>query len=153
MDKLLLLRPDLKDILKELIPLIPQRKFLTVDYSELCLKRGSKTCRDPRWHVDGVGNDYLIINFGECRTRFLNQKVDPNILNTPLKELNNLLGESLKHLQGEEIPEGVPVLYTSSDIHKGNVCSKETKRILLRLCSSDYLQPKNAILINSGLQK
>lgn len=153
MEKLIKLRPDLKELLEELIPLVPQKKYLTVDYSELCLKRGSKTCRDPRWHVDGVDNEYLIINFGKCRTRFLNQKANPPQDRTSLKELNNQLGESLKSFEGVEIPEGVPVRYNSLDIHKGNVCTQETKRILLRLCSSDYLQPKNVILIRSGLDK
>ena len=150
-ERILELRPELGPLLADLIPHLPQKKFITVDYSELNLKKGSRTCKDPRWHVDGVDNQYIILNFGISRTRFLNQEVPEGLSDLSghdnLKELNSTLADTFKHEQGSEIPDGVPVLYSSKDIHKGNVSLEEGKRILLRICASDYLRPKNVVLI------
>lgn len=145
-NKIIQHRPQLQGVIDQLSAFLPKRKFLTIDYSELLLHKGSKTCKNPLWHVDGEGNDYIILNFGDFRTRFLHKPM-PDFKSDSLKALNNLIAEKFVCEEGKEIQEGVPVLYSSLDIHKGNVATYDSKRILLRLCSSDYLCPKNAILI------
>lgn len=146
-EKLLLRCPHLEDLLNELIPLIPEKKYLTIDYSEIALKKGQNTCRDVRWHTDGINNHYLIIAWGDFRTLFLNERYE-SLKNTVerIKEIH----EKFKDEKGNEIEEGVPFVYDSTVVHRGQKADRDGKRIFLRLCFSDYIRPKNAVLANKS---
>lgn len=137
-------------LLTELINLVPEKKkFLTVDILEQSFTSGNiNTCRDTNWHVDGLNNNYLIVAFGDHRTMYHKESlVLSNIAD--LAERNQFIVDSLSDSEdgGFEIPDGVPILYTSDDIHKGRIATPGTKRVLVRLCMSDYLCPKNKVLV------
>lgn len=137
-------KPELDLVLQDLKQFLPNRDFLTVDYFEQILLPGKTTCRDINWHVDGINNDYILVCWGEWRTEFLispfTVKPLENVRLTNLKIQRDLAGKELSYL---EVPQGIPVKYNSSQIHRGRRAESESKRVFLRLCSSDYLNPKN----------
>ncbi len=137
--------PHVKDLLDEVLPLIEHKAFITVDYSELVLTKGQKTCKDTGWHVDGIGNQYLLVSFGDFRTKFLGKK-SPAKNQEDLRLHNQRLSSLFSLEQGHEVENGVPVVYDSSDVHCGQKASFDGKRVFLRICSSDYLRPKNKVL-------
>jgi len=96
-----------------------QRKYLTIDVFFKLYKEGERTCRDTDWHTDGQGNLYFMYQEGNNRTLFKN-------------------GED-----SFEIPEGEIFRYSSSDVHRGRNAKIEGRRLMIRLCYSDYLTPKN----------
>lgn len=145
--KILQLRPELSCIITELIKSLPNRKYITVDYNEQILTIGRATCARPIWHVDGDGNNYALVCWGDFRTIFLRESISFDRKSTipeTSDEINTLL--SNKAVPFFEIEEGSPIIYSSEDIHSGRVSTMNTKRILLRLCSSDYIRPYNKIL-------
>lgn len=143
---LLKYKPGLEDLIKELDCFLPSKNFLTIDYYEQVLSSGTKTCKNINWHVDGMDNDYLIVSWGDFRTEFLtaDYPLDPNLT---LIERNLSI---VKELKGQapssfELSPGCPVIYDSTQIHRGRKANRDGKRILLRLCRSDYLNPKNKL--------
>lgn len=147
LSRLLKLRPEIAALVPSLDALLPQKEFLTIDYFEQVLKAGRATCVNPAWHVDGVNNHYLMLIFGQWRTEFaLNSYPIPE--GKDLREVNFKISQSLKKedVPRFEIPEATPLLYNSFQVHRGRVPTTEGKRILLRLCRSDYLKPSNSIL-------
>lgn len=125
---------------------LPDRKFLTVDIGFQVFKRGDKSCVDTGWHVDGIGNDYLILCEGDFRTEFLGKPLDLPIPNerSELRNFNKTIACKFSDvISGSEIPDSTLVRYSSLDIHKGRVATSDGQRLFLRLCSSDYLKPKN----------
>lgn len=138
-------RPQYKDHLETLIGLFSfKKKYLTIDlFEQVFDEENKKTTRNLSWHVDGEDNEYLIWCKGQSRTLFLKE---PIALALPFQEknrfLNSLKGEEL----GFEIPDQTPVLYNSSDPHKGRLAKANEKRLFIRLCQSDSLKPKNHIL-------
>lgn len=135
-------KPEMEGLIKELSTHFEHRKYITVDYQELVLTPGRKTCRDPRWHVDGEDNQYIIVAWGSSLTEFALDSI----------ELKGDFREKNLHLQGYNFSKiytatsGIPVLYDSKQIHKGVVAKEKGKRVFLRLCSSNYISPKNQIL-------
>lgn len=84
---------------------------------------------------------------GDFRTLFAN---------TPLEaEVDSVDGrrppkEARKHIDDmgfTECKSGVPVLYTSLEIHRGRIADSNGRRLMIRLCYSEYIKPRNAILV------
>lgn len=154
LSKILQIKPELKDLLDQLIPLINQKQFLTIDYSELLLSPFVKTCKNTDWHIDGIDNNYLIISWGDCRTTFIDS-VEYSTLISKLASLtqnvrltNNCLDQSALYSLKNITPEnGQPILYNSQDIHKGHTATHNGTRFFLRLCMSDYIKPTNRRLL------
>lgn len=115
-------RPEIVSILQSLKESVPQRTYLTINVHEQALEKSEKTCKNINWHVDGTNEDYVLVCFGQYRTEFL---------------INN---------EATEAGDGVPVIYTSQDLHRGRTAQSESKRLLIRLCSSDKIRPTNTII-------
>lgn len=135
-------RPELGPLLEALIPLMEEKRFLSIDYFEQEFSKGNlKTCRNLSFHVDGENNNYLIWSKGGPRTLFLKE---PQIVEgQSLRAKNDYLRDKTFKGLFFEIPEETPVLYTSDDPHAGRIAKPNDKRWFLRLCQSDYLKPKN----------
>jgi hypothetical protein len=120
------------------------KKYLTVDIGFQLFNEGSKSCKNVGWHVDGINNDYLMWIDGDFRTEFQTAVELPKLTlqeKHKLLELNKQLEKSA--VAGEEIPNATLIKYTSQDIHKGRVATSAGKRFFIRICSSNYLVPKN----------
>lgn len=135
-------KPEYSELIHSLIPLLTEKRFLTIDYSYLNLKPNQSTCRDTGWHVDGNGNHYLILSNGLFRTEFSYQEKGRGGLD--LRSFNQEI--SNQNFPFFEIPENTPIIYDSSAIHRGRVAHFEANRTFLRLCMSDYKKPTNKIL-------
>jgi hypothetical protein len=116
-------RPELKNVLQGLIQMLPKRKHITINLHEQVLQKNSLTCSNVGWHLDGTEEDYLLVCFGQYRTEFLNN--DGSYF---------------------EIEEGIPILYDSQTVHRGRIAESKSKRILIRICSSDRIVPINHII-------
>lgn len=138
--------------IEEVSKMIPNKRFLTFDIGFRILNEGDKTCRDTGWHVDGVGNDYLIYCKGDFRTEFLElrTKVKFPDVRGELREFNNSIASMKTDLilgSLSEVPDSTITHYTSQDIHRGRQATSAGKRFFLRVCSSEYLTPKNVKLL------
>ena len=129
--------------IKSMLEYLPQqKKHLTFDIGYQIFKEGDKSCVDTGWHVDGMGNDYLMYAVGNFRTIFA--QTDFGCFQdskAKLLEFNKSIEKLMLH--GEEIPNATLIRYTSKDIHKGRVATTAGARFFLRVCSSDYLTPSN----------
>lgn len=140
---------DLTNKIKDLFSLLPERKFFTVDIGYQVFKEGTKTCKNTGWHVDGVGNDYLIFCQGDFRTEFLadvSSEQFPDVRGDLLRFNNSIACKYSDHA-GKEIPDATIVQYNSTHIHRGRRATHEGQRIFLRLCSSEYLVPSNVKML------
>jgi hypothetical protein len=120
------------------------KKYITVDIGFQVFNEGTKSCNNVGWHVDGVGNDYLMWIEGDFRTEFQSAEDTPKLTPTDrnkLLEFNKSIEGSAA--AGTEIPNATLIKYTSQDIHRGRVATSAGKRFFIRICSSDYLTPKN----------
>lgn len=143
------LRPAYKELLDSIVSNLPQRNYITIKYIEQVFTRDNlKTCRNIDWHIDGKGNDYILVCWGSNRTLFLNSPVEVDIPDgLELPRINQIIGKrDFKEASTFEVPERCLVKYSSSDIHKGREGRVGEKRIFLRVCSSDYFSPKNKIV-------
>lgn len=135
--------------LRDISTLLTGKPYITFDVGFLKMKEGDKTCRNTGWHVDGFNNDYLIYCQGDFRTQFLTSKA---VLPYPaaraeLRAFNESISCKDFDVAGvQEIPDSTLVKYTSQDVHKGRVATTAGERFFLRVCSSDYLYPRNIIL-------
>lgn len=123
------------------------RKFITYDVGYQIFKAGTKSCKNTGWHVDGVGNEYLMHITGDFRTQFTN-KIDVDSFpgsKDKLLEFNTSISKI--DVAGEEIPNATLIHYTSQDIHKGRVADCEGQRLFIRVCNSDYIFPHNKKLL------
>lgn len=120
------------------------KKYITVDIGFQIFNEGTKSCKNTGWHVDGIGNDYLMWIDGDFRTEFQSAGDTPKLFP---KDRNMLLefnmGIENSAAGSVEIPNATLIKYTSQDIHKGRVATSAGKRFFIRICSSDYLTPKN----------
>jgi hypothetical protein len=116
-------RPQYQTIIQGLISKLPIKRYVLVNVHEQVLVPTAKTCSNIDWHVDGESEDYALICFGKFRTEFL--RLDGSFF---------------------EVADGIPIFYNSSQFHRGRRSSEFSKRILIRVCSSDRLSPKNQIL-------
>ena len=101
---------------------ITNRKFTTIDLFLADYRVGESSCVDPAWHTDGkpgAGNEYYMFQLGGHRTLF---KIDGS---------------------DREIPEGVLLSYGSSDVHRGRIFKYNDRRLMVRVCLSDYIKPRN----------
>lgn len=156
--KLLMSRPDLEPIFSEIISAIKtKKKHITVDYKEFfpVVDLPSRTCQDTSWHTDGKDNEYYLACFGLNGTEFLTSSSDI-IPKSDLKLQNQLtnamVNSSQKTLNSFKAKNGVLYKYDSMTIHRGHEVLVETfdeavsnSRILIRICCSDYITPKNYI--------
>lgn len=145
--KIVKLVPELSEIIDHLIELTPKKRFITVDVKKHDFQSKTKTCTDTSFHVDGVENEYTLWSIGEYRTEFLLTPVyihglgslNPSELSLSIKKSVSTLFDP-KTL---EAVESTPARYNSLCIHRGRIAEPGAKRILIRICSSDYLSPKN----------
>lgn len=118
------------------------KRYITIDVGYQQFKEGTKTCRDTGWHVDGINNDYLMYIDGDFRTEF----AVADLTSYPeerskLREFNESIAKT--DFPGIQVAASTVVKYTSKDIHRGRVATGAGERFFLRVCSSDYLYPKN----------
>ena len=131
--------PELETLINSLASQMPNKKYLTIDYQGLNLKSGQKTCKDTSWHIDGEGNNYILVCWGDFKTQFAgNFQFSNTNRKTRLTELKKM---NIDRFQ--EALEGVPVAYSSDCVHRGCRADQAGQRLFLRLCMSDYLHPKN----------
>ena len=123
------------------------RKYITYDIGYQLFNEGTKSCRNTGWHVDGVGNEYLMFINGEFRTEFTNEIDVPSYPSgrDKLREFNRSIAKT--DVPGKSIPNSTLVSYTSADIHRGRTADGTGSRFFLRVCNSDYLVPKNKRLM------
>lgn len=141
---ILKVKPYLKETLNKLTHLIETKKFLTIDYQKQILEEGEFTCRRPIWHVDGESNEYLLVCWGEFRTKFSTHQL--NFMSSRKENMNLIKGkEDLIEKLSFEVKDGEVIKYNSHTLHRGRTATHEARRIFLRLCSSDYIRPRNQI--------
>lgn len=121
-------------------------KYHTIDLKLQLLNPGQSTCKDPSLHYDGEienPNTYHLLVIGEGRTLF--DKSKPNLILENTRQINHKIinNNHTPHLW--QIPAATMIQYNSLNLHKGQVVDKQTTRILARLCSSNYIKPKNVI--------
>ena len=124
----------------------PDYKYNTIDLKVHYFKPGDKTCKDTSLHYDGDlqnPNLYHIMVLGQNPTFFAAKEI--NLPLTIDRFKNHKLINELD-LPLTEIPRNTVVQYTSFNLHKGRTIQSEGPRILIRLCSSNYLKPKNHII-------
>ena len=127
---------------------VPRKRFITIDFMKRSFKVGESTRLNTRWHCDGVNNNYCLFVVGpdHARTEFykgtLPDVQKPSKSGDELLEYNNAIDEALAEAKGEPVPNEKPFYYTSNDIHRGRVVAENCHRIFLRVCSSDYIKPK-----------
>lgn len=145
--------PELSGVIDHLIGLVPNKKYITVDVMKHNFKNEGNTCRDISFHVDGLNNNYAMWVIGDFRTEFLMEEVFIDGLGSekPI-EINPKLKSAIKDTIHEikEIDESSPFVYDSRCIHRGRVAAKGSKRILVRVCASDYITPKNVDLLKAN---
>lgn len=95
---------------------LKKRKYITVDVFEKQYTKGERTCKDIDWHVDGKSNIYFMYQLGENRTEF--------------QEFG-------------EIAPGILYEYDSESVHKGRDVQIPGRRMMIRLCFSDYISHRN----------
>ena len=140
--------PELVPVIDALIAKIPQRKYITVDVMKHNFLTKGKTCRDTSFHVDGIKNHYIIWSIGSFRTEFLSESLEISSLGEMkpkdlAMEIKIKTSSTCKIMEAEN---SVPMLYDSSCIHRGRNAEAGSKRIMIRICSSDYIYPKNVDL-------
>lgn len=138
--------PDLSSVITKLVGLVEKKKYITVDVMKHNFLNRGKTCSDVSFHVDGINNEYVIWSIGDYRTEFLMKSLNiPGLGNLSPKEL----APSIRILADEiepiviEAPSSVPMKYNSACVHRGRIAESGSKRIMIRVCSSDYISPKN----------
>lgn len=146
-NRIINLKPDFKDAIDTLESSLDRKRYLSIDLQEKILDTGNPTCKRAIWHVDGIGNNYVIVCWGEFRTLFMNNLLPFDRQETILKTSDHIHSryKDLPSHNYFEIPEGSPVVYTSENIHSGQIVKSPSKRILLRLCYSDYIRPNNIL--------
>ena len=140
-------KPFLSSIIEEISQKMTTKRYLTIDYMEKNLNKGVSTCVRPIWHVDGLDNNYALICVGEFRTLFLKEEIKFE-RKSSIKETSDYLNELVQKEKYDffELPQTQLALYDSNHVHSGQIASYRTKRILLRLCYSDYIKPANKLL-------
>ena len=141
--------PELYSVIDNLISLVEKKKYITIDVMKHNFINRGKTCTDPSFHIDGVNNEYVIWSIGDFRTEFLMDSIfvpglgelSPRDLAKPIFELTNEKTFSLI-----ESPSSVPMKYDSRCIHRGRIAEAGHKRVMVRVCSSDLIKPKNVKL-------
>jgi len=116
-------------------------------------KVGQKTCSDVRYHFDGDfnrDNQYCMWLCGENRTVFSKEifTKDSTLLKgftTDRNHQSETLESFLKEKPSFIIPEKTILVYDSLVPHKGVICKKSGKRVLVRLMGTNYIKPKNFI--------
>jgi hypothetical protein len=145
--------PELSFVIDHLIGLVPIKRYITVDVMKHNFKNEGNTCRDGSFHIDGLNNNYAMWVIGDFRTEFLMEEVFIDGLGSekPIEinpKLKYLIDDTFHKIQ--EIDESTPFVYDSRCIHRGRVAAKGSKRILVRVCSSDYIRPKNVDLLKAN---
>jgi hypothetical protein len=143
------LSPELVDEIKRLthLGLEQPKQYITYDIGYQLFDEGTKSCRNTGWHVDGIGNEYLMFIDGEFRTEFTDE-IDVHLFpegRDKLREFNRSIAKT--DVPGKSIPNSTLVSYTSSDIHRGRTADQKGSRFFIRVCNSDYLTPKNKRLM------
>lgn len=141
--------PELSSTINNLISLVKKKNYITIDVMKHNFIARGKTCTDISYHVDGVDNEYIIWSIGDFRTEFLVDpilipglgKLSPRELAKPIFELTKK-----NNLHFMEAPSSVPIKYDSYCIHRGRIAEAGHKRVMIRVCSSDYIKPKNAVI-------
>lgn len=141
--------PELSPIIDHLVSLLPVKAYFTVDVMMHNFVKDGQTCVDVSPHVDGVGNEYVIWSIGDFRTEFLITDLDiPELGVLEPMLVKPLIRKAI--LENDvcfvEAPESVPMRYDSRCIHRGRRARAGSKRLMIRVCSSNYIKPKNVNL-------
>lgn len=123
-------------------------KYFLVDLIIKNHKKGDKTCRDVRYHLDGdykSDNQYCLWVNGENRTIFSKENIDFDNFPEERSDQNQFLENTLRGKECFEVPENTFVVYSSKDPHKGTICKKSGRRVFVRLMGTNYIPPRNFI--------
>lgn len=148
--------PAYKSIVENLLSLLPEKRYAAVTVMAEYLTEGRGTCVDTCWHLDGRlcdGNQdhYALVCFGDedVRTMFYARQFDGDAIVSPVGidgrngAFEAVLGHDLHdECHGYVVPNGIPVVYTSLDFHKGRVAMHRTRRVLVRAMTSDVIKPQ-----------
>lgn len=147
--------PEIKPLLDYLFTLLPERKkHEMVDVFKVDLTSKKGTCVDTGWHLDGKMNPddlehYAIWSEGDFRTLFHQGRLKgvinefPKNPNARHELFSKLLGHDLNdETKGFEIPNRVPVVYSTFDFHKGRVATHDCQRVFVRVMTSNVIKPK-----------
>lgn len=141
--------PELSFVIDSLISQIEKKKYITIDVMKHNFVNRGKTCSDVSFHVDGINNEYVIWSIGDFRTEFLMSPVFvPGLGEFSPRDLAKTIYELTqgKLFNVVEASSSVPMKYDSMCIHRGRIAEAGHKRIMVRVCSSDYIKPKNVTL-------
>lgn len=109
---------------------------------------GDRTCKDVRWHVDGVyekDNRYVLWAKGPNRTQFPAQIPQIDSFPSDREQQNRFLEKFMEGREVFEVPEQTMVSYDSRTPHRGVICKTEGKRLFVRMMATNYIKPKNII--------
>lgn len=144
--------PELNKLISEMLNCLnPGYKNYLVDFIVKDYNKGEKTCKDIRYHVDGdfdKDNQYCIWLCGENRTIFSKETIDFTKFPQDRNEQSNLLEQILRDKECFEIPEKNILVYNSLTAHKGVACRNSGRRVLVRLMGTNYIKPKNKVIID-----
>lgn len=149
LNKFLIKFQELKNLLMEMKSFIDENfSYYSVDLIIKDYKVGENTCRDIRYHIDGdfdKNNQYCIWLSGENRTIFSPETINFHNFPKDRNKQNCLLDNMLEGKPFFEAPNETIIRYDSLTPHKGVICKKPGRRVLLRLMGSNYITPKNFI--------
>jgi hypothetical protein len=122
--------------------------FYLVDFIVKECVPGDRTCKDVRWHVDGVyekDNRYVLWARGPNRTLFPAQTPQIDDFPSDREEQNRFLEKLMEGKDHIEVPDQTIVSYDSTTPHRGVVCKTEGKRLFIRMMATNYIKPKNIV--------
>lgn len=138
-----------------LMPIKGSHSRILVDVKMHDMKRGNYPCL-PGWHCDGYKDPRMSLDCaevfhlyvaGHCRTEFI---TEPLRLSLPpgscSREHHRHFANQMegKDLSFAQVPDCTVVSYGRWDFHRGVAAQVDEKRLLVRVCETDIIRPRNA---------
>lgn len=141
--------PDFSDLAHEMRKVLPDGyQHYLVDFIVKECVPGDRTCKDVRWHVDGVydkDNRYVLWARGPNRTMFPAQIPQIDDFPSDREQQNRFLEKFMEGREVFEVPDQTMVSYDSRTPHRGVICKTAGKRVFIRMMATNYIKPKNII--------
>jgi hypothetical protein len=153
----------IKDILKS-CPFVGGFKNKLVDVKIHELNAGECPCVFG-WHLDGNPDPFVypkpevyhlfLIGPEQSRTLFLDEPVELDVKTGTPQQLDADYKKQLATLNPKysHAPEHTWITFTSEDFHSGPIANSNARRLLVRVCETDHIKPRNTIVEESFVQK
>lgn len=145
-------------------PLVGSYEYNLVDIKIHSLEEGECPCLFG-WHLDGTCNPFnlekysiyhlFLIGEEQSRTLFINNPVELEVIGNSDQELEQNYRKQLDSmkLNYSHAPENTWITFSSHDFHSGPIITSSTNRILIRVCETNHVLPRNKEVKTSFKQK